>query len=138
MPWVENNKINGSTIYPAVGMLVMVIEPANQIAIPGRKIEGFELRDVHFVSALGVPHTSEGVETHLYLREVRDTTSSEIPWSDFRLFCFENEEWVENCRGAIRVQYKDVLGVSFGAGLAEIERMEEANRCRAREAAVSD
>jgi acyl transferase domain-containing protein/NADPH:quinone reductase-like Zn-dependent oxidoreductase len=138
MPWVEDHKINGSMIYPAAGMLVMAIEAANQVAIPGRKIEGFEFRDVHFVSALGIPHTSKGVETHLYLREVRDSASSETPWSEFRLFCFENEEWVENCRGAIRVQYEDMLSASFGAGLADVERMKEASRCRARESAVSD
>ncbi|KAF2464008.1 reducing type I polyketide synthase [Lindgomyces ingoldianus] len=106
MPWVEDHVINGEMIYPGAGMLVMAIEAAHQIAEPNREIEGFELKDIRFLSTLTIPRTSNGIETHLYLREVRDVTSSEIPWSEFRLFSFGREDWHENCRGAIRVQYK--------------------------------
>jgi acyl transferase domain-containing protein/D-arabinose 1-dehydrogenase-like Zn-dependent alcohol dehydrogenase/NAD(P)-dependent dehydrogenase (short-subunit alcohol dehydrogenase family) len=137
MPWVEDHKISGSVIYPGAGMIVMAIEAANQLADKGREIEGFELRDIRFLSTLSVPRTSNGIETHLYLREIRDASSSETPWSDFRLFCYENEDWTENCRGFIRVQYKPVLEGS-DSGAMEFEKIEEVAQCLARESLIQD
>jgi hypothetical protein len=37
----------------------------------------------------------------LYVWEIQDVSSLETLWSEFRLFCFENEDWVKNCCGAI-------------------------------------
>jgi acyl transferase domain-containing protein len=138
MPWVEDHKINGSMIYPGAGMLVMAIEAANQIAIKDHEIEGFELEDVHFISTLGIPRNTSGMETQLYVREIRDVSSSETSWSEFRLFCFENEDWVENCRGAIRVQYKDTLDSSNDGSFTKIEKIREVETCLARESSIPD
>ncbi|KAF2728283.1 reducing type I polyketide synthase [Polyplosphaeria fusca] len=105
MPWVEDHQINGSIVYPAAGMLVMAIEAAKQVADENRTIQGYELRDVVFLSALTVPTIPEGIETHLHLREIRDASSTSNSWSEFRLFSFDRDEWHENCRGSIRTQY---------------------------------
>lgn len=137
MPWVEDHKINETVIYPGAGMLVMAIEAANQLADPGREVEGFELKDIQFLSTLPIPRTSNGIETHLYLRESRDASISDTPWLEFRLFCFDREEWVENCRGAIRNQYKSMLD-GVGGGAANLEKMKELNSCRERELSIPD
>jgi acyl transferase domain-containing protein/NADPH:quinone reductase-like Zn-dependent oxidoreductase len=133
MPWVEDHKINGSMIYPGAGMLVMAIEAANQSADPSREIEGFELKDVKFLSALPIPRTPNGIETHLYLRQSREG----LPWSEFRIFCFENEEWIENCRGTVRVHYHGALD-GIDAGSTAAEKVEELNMCLAHDRAIPD
>jgi NADPH:quinone reductase-like Zn-dependent oxidoreductase/SAM-dependent methyltransferase len=106
MPWVGDHAINGALIYPAAGMLVMAIEAANQLADPGLKVTGFQLKDVQFLRALTVPMTADGIETNLLLRTTNDNSNSARAWSEFRLFSFENDNWQENCHGLIRVDYE--------------------------------
>lgn len=92
-------------IYPAAGMLVMAIEAMNQMTRPDLIVDGFDLKNVVFHRALTVPRDSNGVETHFHLRELPDKSSSFIPWSEFRLYSYEQAEWHENCHGLIRAQY---------------------------------
>ena len=107
-------------------MLVMAIEAANQTADPNQAVTGFRLKDVLFQRALGVPQGSDGIETHLYLRQIRDASETATPWSEFRVCAFENAAWQENCRGFIRVEYRtNTTEVDGGR-----ELMEELNRCR--------
>lgn len=86
-------------------MLVMAIEAVNQMADPSREVAAFDLKDVLFQKALNVPQGSEGIETNFYLRQINDISGMTASWSDFRLFSFENENWQENCRGFIRINY---------------------------------
>ncbi|KAF2190022.1 reducing type I polyketide synthase [Zopfia rhizophila CBS 207.26] len=125
MEWVEDHRINGALIYPAAGMLVMAIEAANQMADANRLVEGFDLKDVTFLKTLNVPTDANGVETHLYLRQMPDSSSSAIPWSEFRVCSFENNDWQENCRGFIRVQYSKTLSSLNG----EKESEQALDRC---------
>lgn len=105
MPWVEDHVINGTLIYPAAGMLAMAIEAANQTASSDLKIKGFQLKDVKFKRALTIPKTADGVQTNLHLRTLKDSSNTNIPWLEFRLFSFENNSWNENCDGFIKVDY---------------------------------
>lgn len=113
-------------IYPAAGMLVMAIEAANQMADSNRVVTGFTLKDVLFQRALDVSQDSEGIETNFYLRQIHDVSGATVSWSDFRLCSFENDEWQENCRGSIRVEYQR----SSAAIDRERESLEELNQCR--------
>lgn len=105
MPWVEDHRINGSLIYPGAGMLVMAIEAANQMADKTRTVVGFTLKDVSFYEALNIPLGSQGVETHLYLRQSRGPANS-ATWTEFRICSMERGDWQENCCGFIRTEYK--------------------------------
>ena len=104
----------------------MAIEAANQTADPNQVVTGFRLKDVLFQRALNVPQGSDGVETHLYLRQIRDASETATPWSEFRVCTYENATWQENCRGFIRVEYR-TNPTEVDAGR---EVREELNRCR--------
>ncbi|MCJ1263260.1 hypothetical protein MMC22_003130 [Lobaria immixta] len=125
MPWIEDHMINETLIYPAAGMLVMAIEAAYQMKDTSRVVAGFELRDVLFQKALKIPQDSEGIETILYLRQIHNSDTA-ASWSEFRLCSFENDDWVENCRGHIRVKYQMNPGPVDGGK----ESLEELNQCR--------
>lgn len=104
-------------IYPAAGMLVMAIEAMNQMTRPDLVVDGFELKNVVFHRALIVPGDSNGVETHFHLRELSDKSTSFIPWSEFRLYSYEQAEWHENCHGYIRAQRSTLINeVANGKG----------------------
>ena len=104
----------------------MAIEAANQTADPNQVVTGFRLKDVLFQRAFNVPQGSDGVETHLYLRQIRDASETATPWSEFRVCTYENATWQENFRGFIRVEYR-INHTEVDAGR---EVREELNRCR--------
>ena len=79
-------------------MLVMAIEAANQVADPARDISGFRLTDVHVLSSLRVPDTQEGVETQLTLHSLKSDDDKSSQAFQFRLYTYENGNWVKNWR----------------------------------------
>ena len=102
----------------------MAIEAANQIADSSRTITGFTFKDVLFQKVLNISQDSEGVETNLYLHQIHDVSDATVPWSDFRLCSFANDEWQENCRGSICVEYqKSPSAVDGGRESLEVDTL---------------
>ncbi|KAI3319763.1 polyketide synthase [Xylariaceae sp. AK1471] len=110
-PWVEHHVVSDAVLYPAAGMLVMAIEGCRQLAErsnPDKTIKGLRFKEVSFHSAIRVP--SEGVESHVYLRPVKqaalETKTSE--WREFQVCTAQDDdEWREHCRGQILVEYEE-------------------------------
>ena len=69
-------------------------------------ILAYEIEDAVFHSPLKLSSRPEGVETQFYLRPLRDTTNNNELWSEFRLCIFDDNQWVETCRGKVRVVYQ--------------------------------
>ena len=106
MPWVQDHKVNGITMYPAAGMLVMAIEAAHQMADPPDRVVGYNLRDVAFEQPLDISSTPGALETQISLRASKQVENRDSTWYDFIVFSFAADSWAENCRGAIQIQYK--------------------------------
>lgn len=110
-PWVEHHTVSGSVLYPAAGMLVMAIEACKQLAElsnPGKVIKGIRFREVSFHSALQVPDDARGVESHLYLRPVKEAAleTKASAWREFQvLTAQEDDQFREHCRGQVLVEY---------------------------------
>ena len=105
-PWMKDHKISGAECYPGAGMMVMAIEAASQIADDSRKITGFRLHNVLFKKALVLP-SGEDVETHLYLRPRSSVDKASTQIFDWRLCCYDNEEWIENATGDVCIEYEE-------------------------------
>ena len=88
-------------MYPGPGMLVMAIEAANQLNAKDLTVSGFDMKSVVFQKSLVIPE--EGIETRLTLRSLRDRLNVMSPWREFILYSFEAGDWVQNCRGYIKV-----------------------------------
>lgn len=85
-------------------MLVMAIEAIKQLtAAEGHTIAGYELRDVKFHTALIIPPNKAHVEVQFTLHQDHDPSNKQISWHNFRLHTFVDGQWVENCRGSVRV-----------------------------------
>ncbi|CAG9950403.1 unnamed protein product [Clonostachys rosea f. rosea IK726] len=112
-PWVEHHTVSGAVLYPAAGMLVMAIEGCRQLAEtsnPGKAIKGFRFREVSFHQALQVPDDAMGIESHLYLRPVKQAAveSKASPWREFQICTAQDDdEWREHCRGQVLVEYAE-------------------------------
>lgn len=91
-------------------MLVMAIEAANQMADKSRTVKGFKIKDVSFHTPLNLTLDPTGVETMFYLRPVRESIEGDSTSLDFKLCVYERDQWVENCRGTIKVDYQQSSG----------------------------
>lgn len=113
-PWIEDHVIAKVNILPAAGMLVMALEAAKSVSRsqqPDRPVRGYTLRDVSFSQPLKISPDADGTEIEFYLHSCGQSTDREKSWSEFRLYCIENDDWAEACRGRIQVSYHDETGV---------------------------
>lgn len=92
-------------------MAVMAIEAAKQMA-ENQRIMAYEIKDLVVDSALNLSSDQDGIETDFYLRSLRDKSDKSNPWSQFRLYFFQNGQWTESCRGFIKVVYGRTSGSS--------------------------
>ncbi|KAJ8129093.1 hypothetical protein O1611_g4539 [Lasiodiplodia mahajangana] len=147
-PWAEQHMVSGALLYPAAGMLVMVIEGCRQLverSNPEKSIKGFRFNEVSFKAALVVPDDAMGVESHLYIRPVKQAAieSTASAWREFQVCTAQDDdEWREHCRGQVLIEYDGPETVVDG-GLEEellrtscINRIDEAQKnCTTRVAA---
>ncbi|KAL4934290.1 uncharacterized protein BDV17DRAFT_296996 [Aspergillus undulatus] len=105
IPWVEDHKVNDTVLYPGMGMLVMAIEAAKQLAEPGKKIDSFCIREASFKAAIRVSSNADGIETAFYMRPSQSVDAKSTGSFAFRLCTYENQTWTENCTGSIQISY---------------------------------
>ncbi|KAL7943591.1 putative polyketide synthase [Trichoderma barbatum] len=107
-PWMADHKIQESVLYPGAGFLAMAIEAALQNANTARKVSGFYLRDVEFLSAMLIPEVDELEHTITLRPQSFLTDPQERSWTEF-VICSspDRKSLLRNCRGLIRVRYDD-------------------------------
>lgn len=106
-PWVADHKVDGSVIYPAAGILLCAIQAAHLLSEQKDQITGYRIKGAIFQKALILSADLDGTETQLCLRPDRTSGSKSCIWHDFQLFTNENGQWVEICRGAVSIEYKE-------------------------------
>ncbi|KAL4914902.1 hypothetical protein BDW62DRAFT_134806 [Aspergillus aurantiobrunneus] len=105
MPWVLDHKVNDTVLYPGMGMVIMAIEAAKQMAEPGKKISGFYVKDAAFKAAIRIPSNADGIETGFYMRPLQSADAKSTGSFAFKLCTYENQTWTENCTGSIQIVY---------------------------------
>ncbi|KAI1297828.1 ketoacyl-synt-domain-containing protein [Xylaria venustula] len=106
LSWVEDHQINNTIVYPAVGVLVMAIEAAKQLADPKRTIRGFKLTDAYFTVALTVPADGQGIETQMVLTPSPVGSAKHVPSWKFRLLSHNGTQWQEHSHGTVQIDYE--------------------------------
>lgn len=105
-PWLQDHNIQGSILFPAAGMLAMVIEAAKQIA-EDRNSKGFELRNVRFDRGLVIPSAEQSIETTLHLHPLDAEEAENASWYKFQLFsCSSAGSWTEHSSGTVRILWE--------------------------------
>ncbi|KAH7305246.1 hypothetical protein B0I35DRAFT_362380 [Stachybotrys elegans] len=106
LPWIRDHKIQSSILYPAAGMICMVIEAARQQAHPDQQIDFVELRDVRLGRPMIVNDDDAGLETKVQFLSSRTNALLE-DWLEFRISSGSNAEELEmNCCGFVALRYK--------------------------------
>ncbi|KAI0383929.1 putative polyketide synthase [Hypomontagnella monticulosa] len=107
IPWVEDHAINGRTLFPAAGMLVMVIEAARQLSGNSNPIDGFALQDVVFESPIPLTDSSQGTEVQTCLRRMSEESQQGSTYQFTIQTYTSTGDWIVNCRGEISVDLVD-------------------------------
>ncbi|PNY20709.1 Polyketide synthase [Tolypocladium capitatum] len=105
-PWMEDHIITGTILYPAAGMLVMVLEAVMEIAANSetkREITGVQFTDVNFHRGLVIPHDNT-VETFLSMRP-DELFPSRFQWTIYSIP--PGGTWQKHSFGAVTIVYKD-------------------------------
>ncbi|KAJ3572508.1 hypothetical protein NPX13_g5029 [Xylaria arbuscula] len=124
LPWLEGHQINNTIIYPAMGVLVMAIEAANQLADPKRPIRGFKLTDVSFMVALAVPAHEQGIETQTILIPPPVDSARPSPSWNFRVSSYDGTQWQEHIHGTVEIDYeRDARALE---GQEDLEKLRDA------------
>ncbi|KAI2936356.1 hypothetical protein CBS63078_867 [Aspergillus niger] len=107
MPWVEHHIVNGMTLYPATGMLVMAIEAGKELCEEeGYAVNAFTFEDVHFKTPINFTASNDGPEAQVSLREELTQDRSSASKFSFIIRTFGNDDWSENCQGHITIHHR--------------------------------
>lgn len=101
-------QIDKTVIYPASGMLVMVLEGIRSISQASR-ISGYRLRDVNIGSALVIPPGDEGVEAQLHMSSHDTSGNKEVRTWNFWIHSVTGDDWKLHCSGEVSLEDKAAL-----------------------------
>lgn len=108
-PWIRDHQVQKTVIYPASGMIAMVLEGAKQLAHDTQNLLGYELVDMKIEKALTVPDTAYGLEVSLNIKD--DPTSvagnGKIGGKSFAIYSRpQGRPWDRHASGSLRFHYK--------------------------------
>ncbi|KAG8167882.1 hypothetical protein KVR01_003571 [Diaporthe batatas] len=118
-PWIMDHTVNGSSVYPGAGIIVMAIEAARQMTETQQqyqskgkqqRIVGYRVADVRFLRSISVDTSERGNEAQLHMRQRRDNINNTLQkWYDWRVFTIgAADEWLEAAHGSIKVEVETI------------------------------
>lgn len=145
-PWILDHTVNGSSVYPGAGIIVMAIEAARQMTESQQqnenqnkqqRIVGYRVADVRFLRSIAVDAGERGSEAQLHMRQRRDNINNTLQkWYDWRVFTIGSaDEWLEAAHGSIKVE---VEAISSADEAAQRRQQREADKLRAEHDRIID
>ncbi|KAG6030078.1 Type I Iterative PKS [Claviceps sp. LM458 group G5] len=67
-PWIQDHQVQKTIVYPAAGMISMVLEGASQIKPESDSFIGYQITDMNIAKAMMIPNTAHGLEVALNMK----------------------------------------------------------------------
>lgn len=99
--WLKDHTINGQVIMPAAGMVSIAIEALSQVTDDAFCLRAIQIKNIRFLHPISFPQDGDSVETQLTL-STESRIAGRSPWSEFRLFVMDEQDYSECCNGSIR------------------------------------
>lgn len=117
LPWLRDHAVDGLIVFPGSGYLCMAMEGALQLALdryPDRKIRRVRLQNIEFLKGLVIPEGRARVEVQLAFSSEGSNNGGAMKHT-FSVTAFTGDEnWNENCRGLVSVEFvSDLQRQSF-------------------------
>ncbi|KAL2061047.1 hypothetical protein VTL71DRAFT_9099 [Oculimacula yallundae] len=108
-PWVLDHQVQNTIIYPAAGMMSMVLEAAQQIQDPDREVDGYEISKMNILKAMIIPETIHGLETAINVKINESASKDEAAWFEFVIYSKHlGTAWIKNADGLMCIRYKSL------------------------------
>ncbi|KAI1453029.1 ketoacyl-synt-domain-containing protein [Annulohypoxylon moriforme] len=118
-PWISDHQVQKTMIYPAAGMVTMVLEAAKQVASDG--FAGIEITNFRIRKAMIIPATSHGLEYALNLNKQAsglagssaidvESSLTTAPSSTFEFFIYSKQldgPWEEHGDGFVTIHRRN-------------------------------
>ena len=116
-PWLQDHQVQKTIVYPAAGMVAMVLEGARQMTVGAaeKSIKGYEIVNMSIYKAMIIPNTSHGVEVALNMRVANGTFDSTGSPAALEFSVYSKQlqhDWVRHATGEVRVK-KHATGTSY-------------------------
>ncbi|KAM3554579.1 hypothetical protein MY1884_006062 [Beauveria asiatica] len=103
-PWIQHHQVQKTFIYPAAGMISMVLEGARQVKRSFKDVIGYEIRNMRFKKAIIVPDSIHGVEVALNMRAETDGEDGHFANGHFTFSIYSKtlaKDWEKNATGSL-------------------------------------
>ena len=105
-PWIQDHQVQKTIVYPAAGMVAMVLEGAVQMVSGTLDLLGYEISEMQFEKAMVIPNTAHGLEVALNIKEI-STTLSQFKGYEFVIYSKPlDKAWERHARGYLRFRFK--------------------------------
>lgn len=110
-PWIQDHQVQKTIVYPAAGMISMVLEGAKQIKPEMNSFMGYEISDMNISKAMIIPSTEHGLEVALNIKMSTDLggESQSTERHEFAIYSKHlDRDWEQHTTGFI--QFKQTTG----------------------------
>ncbi|KAI6780627.1 Nonribosomal peptide synthetase-like protein [Emericellopsis cladophorae] len=106
-PWIQDHQVQKTILYPAAGMVTMVLEAAKQMATWQQNLKGYELVDMSIVKAMIVPEIAHGLEVALNIKREAGDHDADLTgsWSFSIYSKLLDSPWEQHATGGLRFHY---------------------------------
>jgi acyl transferase domain-containing protein len=133
--WIRGHTVGTTVLFPAAGMISMVLEATQQVIDPGRTACTFRLRDISFFAAL-VLAEEVATEVIIHLRPHLIATSglTTAAWWEFTVSsCVGADQLRDNSRGLVTIDYEENKSQQMASEDAGIQAAQIADYHRIRD-----
>ncbi|KAI0835530.1 ketoacyl-synt-domain-containing protein [Hypoxylon sp. FL0890] len=112
-PWIQDHQVQRTMIYPAAGMVTMVLEAAKQVA--PEEFSGIEITEFKIEKAMIIPGTAHGLEYALNMnkrtsqRAVTSASNAESSSTTFEFSIYSKQldrPWEEHGSGFVTIYHR--------------------------------
>ena len=126
-PWMQDHQVQKAVIYPAAGMVSMVLEGARQLKSHTPGIFGYEIQNMSIDKALIVPNTMHGVEVALNMR-LESVPQESLVDGMFSFAIYSKQldrEWEKHSSGSVKLcNYSENWATMFQAFDGQFQKVE--------------
>ncbi|KAI9163271.1 Polyketide synthase [Paramyrothecium foliicola] len=128
IPWIQDHQIQKTIVYPAAGMVSMVLEAAKQIVSNAAYAHSYEISDMDIIKAMAIPDTAHGLEVtlHVRLETLQDALLKEP--GAFTIYSKPLDgSWQRHATGFLRVRRRETCDteLKFRSHAAHYEKLNE-------------
>ncbi|KAJ4858515.1 KR domain-containing protein [Trichoderma breve] len=108
-PWIQDHQVQKTIVYPAAGMVSMVLEGARQLSKDNQNLLGYELVNMSIEKAMTIPNTAYGLEVSLSMKKDPTSTDSHDKIGIRSFFIYsrtQGRSWDRHASGSLRFHYK--------------------------------